>query len=533
MASSNGSVKILTVGSAVGSIRELFAKVKAIDAKHGKFDLLLCAGDFFGPLTEDDSVDDEVSQLLEGRIEGVLPLDDVVAKIKPRYHFAAAGGRPPKFWEREPFVWDGEDARISRFISLGAFGNEPATGKKQRWFYAFSIAPISATTAPAPKPANATKNPFMAGVAKNASKRSLEEAAENFIWGAIKQPTKRSKIGQLFRYCCTMLGSQASRCESTEHFISDCPERQKPPENYVCKICGTPGHFVRDCPTRDAVGDTGGKKPKPGYVCRACGSENHYLEDCLVAHQQRGAQSEHRGRRGPPKEISTDECWFCLSNPNLAKHLIVSIGSECYVTLAKGQIIPTHSEDYTAQVPGGGHILIVPITHYPTFSTIPSDIAKPILDETESYKTALRSFFAKHGAATVLFEVGRLSAKGGHAHVQAIPVPLKLKDKVEETFLKEGSQMGIDFESDPDAALESCQGGRGSYFRVDLPDGRKMVHLMKDHVPFSIQFGRQVLVSLLDMPDRFDWKACLLSEDDDRADAQAFKAAFSPFDPSL
>ena len=26
------------------------------------------------------------------------------------------------------------------------------------------------------------------------------------------------------------------------------------------------------------------------------------------------------------------------------------------------------------------------------------------------------------------------------------------------------------------------------------------------------------------MPDRFDWKACLLSEEDDRADAQAFKA---------
>ena len=65
------------------------------------------------------------------------------------------------------------------------------------------------------------------------------------------------------------------------------------------------------------------------------------------------------------------------------KHLIVSIGSECYVTLPKGQIIPTHSEDYTAQVPGGGHVLIVPITHYPTFSTIPSDIAKPIIDETE------------------------------------------------------------------------------------------------------------------------------------------------------
>jgi hypothetical protein len=106
------------------------------------------------------------------------------------------------------------------------------------------------------------------------------------------------------------------------------------------------------------------------------------------------------------------------------------------------------------------------------------------------YKSALRAMYAKHGSGAVFFEVARLSAKGGHAHTQAVPVPLKLKDKVEEAFVQEGRLLGIDFEEDPDAALESCGGGRCSYFRVDLPDGRKMVHLMKDHVPFSIQFGR-------------------------------------------
>lgn len=49
---------------------------------------------------------------------------------------------------------------------------------------------------------------------------------------------------------------------------------------------------------------------------------------------------------------------------------------------------------------------------------------------------------------------------------------------------------GVDFEADAEGALEGCAGGRQSYFRVDLPDGRKMVHLIKDGVPFSIQFGR-------------------------------------------
>jgi hypothetical protein len=108
--------------------------------------------------------------------------------------------------------------------------------------------------------------------------------------------------------------------------------------------------------------------------------------------------------------------------------------------------------------------------------------------------------YLKYGCASVLFEVGRLTAKGGHAHVQAVPVPLRLKDKVEETFLREGRSLGVDFEEDPDSALESCSNGRGSYFKVELPDGRKMVHLLKDSIPFSIQFGRCVIIWLLLFP---------------------------------
>ena len=57
------------------------------------------------------------------------PLDDIIRRTKPRYHFAAGGGM---FWEREPFVWDDEAGRATRFVSLGPFAGEPASGKKQR-----------------------------------------------------------------------------------------------------------------------------------------------------------------------------------------------------------------------------------------------------------------------------------------------------------------------------------------------------------------------------------------------------------------
>jgi len=106
---------------------------------------------------------------------------------------------------------------------------------------------------------------------------------------------------------------------------------------------------------------------------------------------------------------------------------------------------------------------------------------------------------------------------------------VKLKNDIEEAFIQEGRMQGISFEQDAEAALASCANGKGSYFKVDLPDGRMMVHLMKDNVPFGLQFGRQVLVNLLGMPERIDWKNCMLSEEDDRADAEAFKKVFTPF----
>ncbi|TFK94758.1 nuclear protein [Polyporus arcularius HHB13444] len=661
------TAKVLTVGSAVGSIRDLFAKIKSIDDKHGKFDLVLCLGDFFGPPKDAADAyeeDHEVMQLLNGRLEapvecyimqgeyplpapviekfaktggalsqnvfllhksgvlttaqgiriaclagvydsnvyasedalgftspyftsktvekllantlttskpkeqnytslasikssstssqlvdifisnawpsgithfssaplpapelasiGVEPVAEIVRKTKPRYHFTSGGGHPPRFWEREPYTWDEDNGRVSRFVSIGAFGGEQPSGKKPRWFYAFSIAPLSATSEPQPKPANATQNPFL----HRPPKRPLDTGAQ--------QPGKRSRTDGQGPSDKPPAGYKCKICESPEHFITDCPDREKPHEGYICRICKESGHFIRDCPVKNAVGDTGGRKPREGYVCRACASELHYIEDCPVANQT--GHGNRQGRRGPPKEIAPDECWFCLSNPNLAKHLIVSIGSECYVTLPKGQIIPTHqgaNHPNVPRVPGGGHVLIVPITHYPTYLSIPPDLAEPIVDETEKYKAALRSMYAKHGAAAVCFEVGRMSAKGGHAHVQVVPVPSKLKNAVEDAFNEEARALNITFEDDPDEALRACAGGRGGYFRVDLPDGRKMVHLMRDHGPFSIQFGRQVLVSILGMADRFDWKACTQSEEEDKEDVAAFKAAFAPFDPSL
>jgi hypothetical protein len=63
---------------------------------------------------------------------GAAPLDVLVRSLKPRYHITPGVGDPHEFWEREPYVWDDEGGRVSRFVALGAFGGPPPQGKKQR-----------------------------------------------------------------------------------------------------------------------------------------------------------------------------------------------------------------------------------------------------------------------------------------------------------------------------------------------------------------------------------------------------------------
>jgi hypothetical protein len=79
-----------------------------------------------------------------------------------------------------------------------------------------------------------------------------------------------------------------------------------------------------------------------------------------------------------------------LSNPALAKHLLVTVGGECYLTFPKGQLVPTHNAEQGEnerdfKVPGGGHVLIVPIAHVATLDTIPGELRASVMGECNRY----------------------------------------------------------------------------------------------------------------------------------------------------
>lgn len=60
--------------------------------------------------------------------------------------------------------------------------------------------------------------------------------------------------------------------------------------------------------------------------------------DHTSTHQHQQKRRSHQPRPPPGPE----NCFFCLSYPQLEKHLIVSIGNESYLTTAKGQIGRAH-----------------------------------------------------------------------------------------------------------------------------------------------------------------------------------------------
>ncbi|KAG9050584.1 hypothetical protein FS842_011347 [Serendipita sp. 407] len=357
----------------------------------------------------------------------------------------------------------------------------------------------------------------------------MEDNTEQFRWAHTGQEGPKRRKKENTRSNGLPEGYVCRICQSTEHFVKDCPDRSKPPEGYICRRCQQSGHYLRDCPTKDETGDTGGRKPPPGYICRACGSENHMIDDCTQVVQGR-QEREHRRQKGPPKEIAATECWFCLMNPNIAKHLLVSLGDECYVTLPKGQLPVTSPKDNKLKemfpVPGGGQVIIIPISHNPTLRSLPPSEAPGTMAEVEKYKSALRSFYASYSCAPIFFEVAKRMIHGVHAQLHVVPVPQSIPDnEVEECFHQIAKQTRLELKE------EELGDVVDNYMTIELPNGKTLVHIMDEGSRFPLQFPRMALSSLFGLPDRVDWKNCAESEQTETAQAEQFKAAFRAFDP--
>lgn len=256
------------------------------------------------------------------------------------------------------------------------------------------------------------------------------------------------------------------------------------------------------------------------------------------------------------------ECFFCLSNPNLATHLIASIANDSYLTIAKGPLT-TLSTFPSLKCPA--HILIIPLAHSATLAAIPeADSRASSLAEMHRYRRALQSYLVQNpideplGAVT--WELSRVA--GIHVHWQFLPVAASLISRglVEAAFKVEAENEKYPlFHPTPSLSLSSpdlVPDDEGDYFRIWIwtpatarpsseataPTPDHSHHLGSETclslpIPagsrFDAQFGRRVMAKLLGLEKRMDWRDCAQDSEEEKRDAEVFKEGFKGLDFSL
>lgn len=257
-------------------------------------------------------------------------------------------------------------------------------------------------------------------------------------------------------------------------------------------------------------------------------------------------------QRGPPP--GPESCFFCLSNPNIATHLITSIGSECYLTTAKGPL-PSSTTFHDLGLDFPSHILIIPFTHTPTLNLITDAPARQtIYAEMQRYRSALHAMLASKAdrrLGAVTWEISR--GNGVHIHWQFLPASVDLiaRGLVEAAFRVEAENLKYP-KFDRSASPQDPSAEPGDFFRVRIwrpsaesdqaEEGKKeevkgeektLILPLTTDFRFDLQFGRRVMAKLMQLDQRINWKDTVQADEEEERDANAFKEAFREFDFSL
>jgi hypothetical protein len=259
---------------------------------------------------------------------------------------------------------------------------------------------------------------------------------------------------------------------------------------------------------------------------------------------KRGSEFEEERLTKKPKSkiVAPEDCFFCLSNPKLQSHMIVSIGEHAYLTIAKGPLTrPTDLMKFS------GHCLIIPIEHTPSLepsSESESVIKTPLYNEILRYQASLIKLFASFNLGTIFFHINK--SQSIHLHIQAFPIPTDFLIDF-ETYLKKNAQINntkykrstrFKFEKFNDSSDENYLemiNSKKDYiqFQVfDLSIKKQTIYIsyIEEDKVLDLQFGRRVLAYLLQTPKRVKWDQCQQSIERETTETETFKDNYKSFD---
>ncbi len=259
-----------------------------------------------------------------------------------------------------------------------------------------------------------------------------------------------------------------------------------------------------------------------------------------------------RRERSPPP--GTDRCFFCLSNQSLPTHMVCSIGNDAYIATAKGPL-PVPSTFINEGLDFPGHMIIIPLTHGPTMTdaAMEGEAAKTYKEMTQ-FRESLQAMVSSQSRCKlggVTWEINR--SRNIHTHWQFLPVrsAMVTRGLVEAAFRVEAENSKL-------PKLEVKDFGtadeiEGDYFRVwiwasvedeggggpeaapaeDKIVGKSLVMRFDDNVRFDLQYARKVMAKLMGLENRIIWQDCVQSEEEEKADVEAFRKAFTEWDFTL
>lgn len=519
--------KTLICGDVNGNFKALFSRVESIVKKSGQFDVLLCVGNFFG----DDNSELDAYKMGTRKVpvttyvfgpskpEHVPLYCEEGSEIVPNVIYMGKRGIFTTSADVKIAYLTGLSRReLGKELPMCTFEPSDCSAVRDACFRGQSeyrgVDMLITTLWPA-------------GIQQDETQKidvEKERLSDLLSWLAIhikpryhfvpspdkhyeRQPYRNLSTHQDYRECAT-------------RFIALAPVGNKVKEKwiYACSLQPISSMRVTDllqgttdetvCPyDPDLL-----MQHQPGKVVKFSGNGQYFFSSDGPEDQDQGKRKrKDRDDNQERKKFDPETCWFCLSSPSVEKHLVISVGSHCYLALAKGPLTPYH-------------VLILPIAHHQSLVKVPDEIS----EEIKKFKAVLKQFYASMGMLVVFFE---RNYRTSHMQIQSVPVPRICESQILEIFQDEAGINKIPLEVlPPYTDIRQMMFPGAPYFHAELPNGDQIFAKPKQNFP--IHFGRDVLSTpqILNCEDKADWRQCLISKEEEIQYVKEFRDKFRPFD---
>lgn len=444
------------------------------------------------------------------------PIAELCAALEPRYHVFGSGDI---FYQRPPFQTRNA-GHVSRCIGLGKVGSK---GKGRTWVHGLSLSPaaVMPETALKQRPPNTTPNPFlMASMFANAQAPNLKRSSDDMEGNAGGEGAEEVVPDQVF------LGRLPPNIEDRRieaalkhigkiervHLARDEGADGKPCKGFGWVTFSTPEEAQAACEMSELF-EVGGRKITITMSKRKEGAPKKKREITIVIEPHA-------------------DCWFCLVNPQVEKHMIVSATTAAYIATARGPI-------------KGDHVMVLPVKHAPCYAACPPELQTQIQAQVQ----AIREMCRAGGQDVIVWErwIPMGMSAANHMQIQIVPIDSSrannAHEALEEMVKKNlpGAKMKR-IKDQADVVDHLNDDSTTPYIYFELPGDNTAKGRMIERFVYAgvaggggpripINFGRQVACRLLGCDEKVDWRQCQDDRDTEKVLAATFREQFKPFQP--